>query len=240
MMKLLLTNDDGIDAAGLQCLRSQLSAEHECYVIAPDIGRSCCSHSVTNATELVFAEVGDRQWSLSGTPADCVRVGLIVLGLKPDWVLSGVNHGGNLGVDTIFSGTVAGAREAHLQGISAIAISQYMRRDVEKAWDQSAIRARRVIETLWAKPTTHPVLWNVNLPALAPESRAEFPITECPLDPGLLPISYARDPSSETSKPMKLLYQSNYQSRPRTLGSDVDLCFSGHAVVTPLSFAIQS
>ena len=109
-MKILLTNDDGIDAEGLQCLVEVIAKNAECYVVAPDEGRSCCSHGVTTGSSLdVVSRVGN-QWTVSGTPADCVRVGLLYLNLKPDWVVSGVNHGGNLGVDILYSGTAAGAQ----------------------------------------------------------------------------------------------------------------------------------
>ena len=253
-MRLLLTNDDGYDAPGLQQLVELLSAEHDCYVVAPDQGRSCCGHSVTNATELELVRRTDKQWSVSGTPADCVRIGLMVVGLEPDWVISGINHGGNMGIDTLYSGTVAAAREATILGFKSIAISQYMRRDVEKNWRVTAERGKRVLHGLWDQELSAGFFWNINLPALAPEDNTPIPVTHCPLELGPLPISYqaaaraesmgtgAHDPMRE--RPMisegeaeimsKLLYQSNYQLRPRTEGTDVHYCFSGHAVITRL------
>ena len=139
-MKILLTNDDGIEAEGLQCLYDVLTKTAECFVVAPDQGRSCCSHGVTTHTSLQVVARMRNQWTVSGTPADCVRVGLLWLDLKPDLVVSGINHGGNLGVDILYSGTAAGAREASLLGVPAIAISQYMRRDIDRDWDVSARR----------------------------------------------------------------------------------------------------
>jgi hypothetical protein len=103
-VKLLLTNDDGFEADGLQELAKRLSAQHQVYVVAPDSGRSCCGHSVTNAESLHVVRHSDSGWSVSGTPADCIRLATLVLKIQPDWVLSGVNHGGNLGIDTIYSG----------------------------------------------------------------------------------------------------------------------------------------
>lgn len=237
-MRLLITNDDGYDAEGLQNLVEVLSAEHDCLVVAPDQGRSCCGHSVTNSTELEVIRKQDNHWTVSGTPADCVRIGLIVLGLKPDWVLSGVNHGGNLGIDTLYSGTVAAAREATILGFRAIALSQYMRRDISKNWKTTAHRAKRVLGQLWKKPLAKGFFWNLNLPALEPEDASEIPVAYCPLELGPLPISFQTDNPANDAKSLigttKHLYQSNYQARPRQEGSDVHLCFSGHAVVTRL------
>jgi 5'-nucleotidase len=239
-VKLLLTNDDGFDAEGLQELAKLLRKEHEVWVVAPDQGCSCCSHSVTNADPLILTQRGELQWMLSGTPADCVRVAIHCLNLKPDYVLSGVNHGGNLGVDTLYSGTVSAAREASLLDLPAVAISQYMRRDIPKDWSQSAYRARRVLEHLWGDRPHEGFFWNVNLPAIPPEEvvgTAHFPISHCETESA--PLQFHFEPqnrleSGANRDTMTFLYQSNYQTRPRRDGSDVSLCFSGHATVTKL------
>ncbi|MFN7874142.1 MAG: 5'/3'-nucleotidase SurE [Pirellula sp.] len=253
-MRILITNDDGYDAEGLQRLVEQLSADHDCFVVAPDQGRSCCGHSVTNAAELEVIRKREQHWTISGTPADCVRIGLMVLGIKPDWVISGVNHGGNMGIDTLYSGTVAAARESTILGYKSIAISQYMRRDVDKDWNATAKRGRRVLYDLWDQQLNDGFFWNINLPALPPDHDSEFPITYCPLELGPLPISYqasqeqlsndqedllASQQSQRVTESIegaitRHLYQSNYQMRPRKEGTDVHYCFSGHAVITRL------
>ncbi len=243
-MRVLLTNDDGIDAPGLQCLLETLSAEHECYVVAPDQGRSCCSHGVTTGSSLDVVSIASQQWSVSGTPADCVRVGLMWLGLRPDWVVSGVNHGGNLGVDILYSGTVAGAREANLLGVPAIAISQYMRRDIARDWAVSARRAEFVLKKLFVRQAVVGGFWNVNLPAIPTHiEAASIAIREC--HPELQPLSFSleeepeiegnRDESmqiEESGRKKTILYRSNYQDRPRESGSDVELCFSGNSTIS--------
>lgn len=253
-MRLLITNDDGYDAQGLQRLVERLSIDHDCFVVAPDQGRSCCGHSVTNATELEVIRKRDQHWTISGTPADCVRIGLMVLEIKPDWVISGVNHGGNMGIDTLYSGTVAAAREATILGYKSIALSQYMRRDVDKDWSATAKRGQRVLSGLWDQLLGDGFFWNINLPALPPDHDSEFPITRCPLELGPLPISYQmsqvilgtdQENKSEVQESNRLvetndssftrhIYQSNYQMRPRKEGTDVHYCFSGHAVITRL------
>lgn len=243
-MRILLTNDDGIDAEGLQCLVDVLAKKADCFVVAPDQGRSCCSHSVTTGQSLDVVERRENQWTVSGTPTDCIRAGLRLLDLKPDLVISGVNHGGNLGVDILYSGTAAGAREASFFRVPSIAISQYMRRDVERDWIVTARRAEIVLEKIVQLERLGSGFWNVNLPALASKSAdLDFPISVCEPEPQLLSFSF-----EEISEWMEVevkkannvgpnairtvLYKSNYQERARSLGSDVDLCFSGHATIS--------
>jgi len=123
-MKILLTNDDGIDADGLQFLREGLSAEHEVFVIAPDGERSACSNIFTMRDEVLVTKLGENSFTVSGYPADCVSIG-IHSDIIPeiDLVISGINHGPNLGDDIHFSGTVAGARTAFIFGKPSIAVS---------------------------------------------------------------------------------------------------------------------
>jgi 5'-nucleotidase len=123
-VRILLTNDDGIDSAGLEALRVAL-ADHEVWIIAPDGERSAQSHSITVHDPIRCRELGDTVFSISGTPADCVIVGLLGVmgGVKPDVVVSGINIGPNLGTDIIFSGTVAAARQGAFMGIPGIAVS---------------------------------------------------------------------------------------------------------------------
>jgi len=123
-MKILLTNDDGIDAEGLQLLKEALSADNDVYIIAPDRERSACSNIFTMRDELLVTKSGEKSFSISGYPADCVSIG-IHSDIIPeiDLVISGINHGPNLGDDIHFSGTVAGARTAFIFGKPAIAVS---------------------------------------------------------------------------------------------------------------------
>jgi 5'-nucleotidase len=243
-LKILITNDDGIEAEGMQCLVEVLAKNAECFVVAPDQGRSCCSHGVTTGSSLEVVSRRSNQWTVSGTPADCVRVGLLYLNLRPDWVVSGVNHGGNLGVDILYSGTAAGAREASLFGVSSVAISQYMRRDVERDWGLNAKRAETVFQKILDWERTGAGFWNINLPALPMEMTGmDFPVSLC--EPEFQSLSYSMEEIEKTweilgeslikADPMPsrtVLYRSNYQARPRVSGSDVDLCFGGHATVS--------
>src|SRR5947209_13425858 len=131
-MRVLLTNDDGIEAAGLQALRKALLtvAEIELAVIAPDGNRSAMARSITTRRPLWVQEVefgdGTVGYATDGTPVDCVRLARLGLikGFKADLVVSGINHGSNLGDDITYSGTVAAALEAIVLGLPGIAVSQ--------------------------------------------------------------------------------------------------------------------
>lgn len=123
-MKILLTNDDGFEAEGLQMLKRVLCSDHDIYIIAPDRERSACSNIFTMRDEVIVTDHGNKTFSISGYPADCVSLG-IHSDIIPeiDLVISGINHGPNLGDDIHFSGTVAGARTAFIFGKPAIAVS---------------------------------------------------------------------------------------------------------------------
>jgi 5'-nucleotidase len=121
---ILLTNDDGIDAKGLLALKKELSKIGEVWVIAPEGEQSAVSHSLTLLKPLELKKIGERFYSLSGTPTDAVMLGYYgILKTKPDLVISGINHGPNMGDDVTYSGTVAGAIEGTLLGIPSISVS---------------------------------------------------------------------------------------------------------------------
>lgn len=123
-MNILLTNDDGINSEGLNSLYNAFSKRHDVFVVAPEREQSACSNAITVRTELNIKKCADNRFSVSGFPADCVIIGLSG-NLIPDvdLVISGINHGPNIGDDLFFSGTVAGARTAYIFGKAAIAIS---------------------------------------------------------------------------------------------------------------------
>ncbi|MBT3585597.1 MAG: 5'/3'-nucleotidase SurE [Halobacteriovoraceae bacterium] len=123
-MKILITNDDGVDAEGIRVLAELLKSQHEVIIIAPSEERSTTGHSLTLDKPLRLKELEKNLYSCSGFPADCVLIGLSkVLDKRPDLVISGINRGGNLGQDIYYSGTVAGAREAAFHGVPSIAVS---------------------------------------------------------------------------------------------------------------------
>ena len=125
-MNVLITNDDGYDSDGIQILGSVLKkAGHTVYMVAPSENRSAISSGITMTRRLDIKNVGDRYWSCSGTPADCIITGLKsnLIEESVDVILSGINDGGNIGTDIIYSGTCAAARQGALYGIPSIALS---------------------------------------------------------------------------------------------------------------------
>jgi 5'-nucleotidase len=224
-MHILVTNDDGIDAPGLAALVEVARSLGDVTVIAPDQHRSGCSHSATSDAPLRLVEREPRVYALSGTPVDCVRVALLHLTPEIDLVLSGINDGGNLGVDVLMSGTVAAAREGVLLGRRAVAVSQYRRRGRRPDWQRSIRMCVAALDHILRQPSDNTVVWNVNLPDVDGEQLPR--IVTAPLDRHPLPIGY---------QPVNgaLNYVCNYHQRPRDPESDVAVCFSGQTTVTKL------
>jgi len=160
---ILVTNDDGIHAAGLTVLAQALEALGEVYVIAPDREQSAVGHALTLHRPLRVDRLGERRFAVNGTPSDCVNLG--ILGLLPEppvAVVSGINHGSNLGDDVTYSGTVSAAMEGTLLGVPSMAVSQV---DGDAGGFEAAgrvaelVAARVLVEGLPAK-----TLLNVNVP----------------------------------------------------------------------------
>lgn len=123
-MRLLCSNDDGILAKGLDCLERAAMPLGEVWVVAPDREQSATSHSLTLHHPLRPVQLGDRRWQVDGTPTDCVMLAIeALMPGKPDFVLSGVNHGPNMGEDVLYSGTVAAAMEGLALGVPSVAVS---------------------------------------------------------------------------------------------------------------------
>ena len=227
-MKLLLTNDDGVDAPGLKALRGAVSQLGELISIAPLLPLSGCSHQVTTDRPMQLVSRSENRYSLDGTSADCVRIGLYVVAPEAEWVFSGINDGGNLGVDTFMSGTVAAAREAALLGKRAIAISQYRRRQMPFDWAWTEKLAEHVLKQLIRRPLPARCFWNVNLPAEYGDSKETPDIVFCPVDPHPLPVGFELIDGGYH-------YRSNYHERQKRRGSDVDVCFSGRVAISLVS-----
>jgi 5'-nucleotidase len=225
-MNLLLTNDDGIDAPGLAALAEVAAAHGHLTWIAPHTHLSGCGHRVTTDGPIRLMRKDEARWAIDGTPADCVRVGLAKIAPDVAWVLSGLNHGGNLGADVYHSGTVAAVREAALHGRPGIALSHYRKRGVEIDWQRAQRWMAQVLADLLARPCEPGTFWNVNLPSLTPPE-PEPRIVHCPLESAPLPLSFRYDGEL-------LHYDGNYHQRARGVGSDVDVCFAGDIAVTRL------
>ncbi len=226
-MQVILTNDDGIDAPGLQALEQ--ACQHWCQVVvaAPDRCYSSMSHHVQTALEIAVTEVSNEHFAIAGSPADCARLARTVIAPDAQWLISGINRGGNLGMDTCYSGTVAAAREAALLGLPAIAISHYVARGREVDWAVASARAARVIQRLITENLEPGEFWNINLPHPA-EGVPEPELIVCDLDPSPLPVKFEKVGNSYR-------YTGNYQSRARLPQHDVSECFAGFITATRLS-----
>ena len=179
-MRILLSNDDGILARGLSILEKACEPLGELYVVAPDREQSATSHSLTLHHPLRPVRLGERRWQVDGTPTDCVLIACEeLLDARPDVVISGINHGPNMGEDVLYSGTVAAAMEGLALGIPSVAVS----------FAGSVLRADALLETqvdllttLLRRLTSLPAmprdtLLNVNLPPIAAEDVKGFRLT---------------------------------------------------------------
>lgn len=164
-MKILLSNDDGYQAPGLQALWEALRDVAEVEVVAPEHNNSAKSNALTVTSPLYVRQAANGMRYVNGTPADCVHIALTgLLDYRPDLVVSGINNGANMGDDTIYSGTVGAAMEGYLFGVHALAFSQ-----VERDWrhvDAAARKARELVQALVAGGGLSQPTWllNVNMP----------------------------------------------------------------------------
>ena len=177
-MRILVSNDDGVDAPGIRILAEGLrAAGHEVLVVAPDRDRSGASNSLTLDMPLRVVQVDDQTWRVHGTPTDCVHVAITgMLEVEPDIVVSGINNTANLGDDVIYSGTVAAAMEGRFLGLPAIAMSLATRDHVGQHYDTAARAAVEIVARLAADPLPADTILNVNVPDIAWDAVAGFEV----------------------------------------------------------------
>lgn len=161
---ILLTNDDGIQAAGLLALAEEISGFATVSIVAPSREQSGAAQSLTLRQPIICHKVGERQWAVDGTPADCVIVALHkLLDEKPDLVISGINHGANLGENIYYSGTVGAAREAALHKVPALAMS-LCSKSAKVTFEGAARIARSAAELILKEGLPEEVLLSINVP----------------------------------------------------------------------------
>jgi len=216
-LKIVITNDDGIDAPGLKTLFDCVRPLGGIVTVAPRHSQSGIAHRVTTRDPIHFDQPSADRFSIDGTPADCARVALKQFVPDASWLIAGINPGANLGSDVYNSGTVAAAREAAILGCRAIAISQYIARDQQIDWAGTGYHARPVLRMLLGRDLVCGHFWNVNLPhphSMDTELTYEF----CGLDTH--PHQYAYDQQGDA-----LIYKGTIHERPRDAGKDVAVCF---------------
>lgn len=197
-MRILVSNDDGYFAPGIALLADRLGAVGEVTVVAPERDRSGASNSLTLDRPLSVRRAANGFWFVNGTPTDCVH--LAVTGLLddlPDCVVSGINHGANMGDDTIYSGTVAAATEGYLLGIPSIAVSLASRNGSH--FETAAGVALRLVERLARAPVREPVLLNVNVPDVGPEVLRGEEVTRLGRRHKAEPVVKLQTPRGETA-----------------------------------------
>jgi 5'-nucleotidase len=175
-MQILLTNDDGIYAPGLAAMERALRRLGDVCVVAPAVEQSGVGHSITFLSPLMAKEVfeGERRrgWAVEGSPADCVKLALSEFCRAPDLVVSGINGGLNLGINVLYSGTVAGATEGAVVGLTSFAVS--LEYDEHAKFDRAAELAVRMIEQILAlRDAAAHHLYNINIPTVALEGQTE-------------------------------------------------------------------
>ncbi|MBI4409566.1 MAG: 5'/3'-nucleotidase SurE [Gemmatimonadetes bacterium] len=229
-MRILLTNDDGYLALGLRTLARAAAELGHVDVVAPDREQSATSHSLTLHFPLRVRETASGERVVDGTPTDCVMLAVgELLTERPDFVLSGINHGGNLGDDVLYSGTVAAAMEATVLGIPAIALS-YAGKDVESIEAWGALVAELLRQLLLRAEFPGETLLNVNLPPVRPEEVAGVRVTTLGRRAYMGSLTRANDPSGR-----EYFWIGGGESRwwggPE---SDFQAVHSGYISVTPL------
>ena len=228
-MKILLSNDDGFLAPGLRSLAKELSMIAEVTIVAPDRNRSGVSNSLTLDRPLQITQHATREYSVNGTPTDCVHLAITgLLKEMPDMIISGINEGANLSDDVLYSGTVAAAMEGRFLGFPAIAVSlagEHMRH-----YQTAASIIRSIIENLGVNPLPNSSILNINVP--------DLPLSE------IQGVQMTRLGARHLARPM--LESANPRGQPvywvglpgemqdAGIGTDYFAVNSGYVSVTPL------
>jgi 5'-nucleotidase len=234
-MNILLTNDDGYEAPGLRAALQALQDIGRVHVVAPRTECSACSHRITlrkniRVEKKTLDSVGEV-FSVDGTPADCVRLAVAgLIGVAPDLVVSGVNAGANSGIDVFYSGTVAGAREAALLGIPAMAFSQSLRSPLKPDWTAVAEITAYLVKLLREEPLPGPGFWSINLPAPIPANARER-IRRVPLEPAVPPMQFERI-DLDGGRAWEYRDTAAYWTRPSTARTDYTTIRDGDVAIS--------
>lgn len=248
-MKLLISNDDGIYALGIRALANSLAeAGHDVTVVCPDRERSATGHGLT-LHQPIRAEIVEsifhpsvKAWACSGTPSDCVKLALwALLDHLPDLVLSGINHGSNLGTDVLYSGTVSAAMEGVIEGIPSIAFSltSFSSSDFQPA----AAFAQSLVAQLAKQPLPELLLLNVNVPAVTAAAIAGVKVTRQGIRRYIDVFEKRLDPRGKTYYWLagELLEEVDEDSSLSELApTDVQAIRNNYITITPLQYNLTA
>ncbi|MGB0901980.1 5'/3'-nucleotidase SurE [Halocynthiibacter sp.] len=243
-MRILITNDDGIHAPGLKTLlkiATELAGPTgEVWTVAPAFEQSGVGHCISFTHPFMVAQHGPRSFAAEGSPADCVLTALHdVMPDRPDLILSGVNRGNNSGENTLYSGTIGAAMEAALQGIPAIAMSQYFgedNRDLDDPFECAATHGIDVIRKILDAPQTsetadYRLFWNVNFPPVAANAHKGIRLSAQGFRRD---VDFSVEPHMSPSGRRFLWIKGGPQQTPTLPGTDVAENLAGYTSVTPM------
>lgn len=243
-MRILITNDDGINAPGLEVL-TEIAAEiagpgGEVWTVAPAFEQSGVGHCISYTHPMMIAELGPRRFAAEGSPADCVLAALydVMAGARPDLVLSGVNRGNNAAENVLYSGTIGGAMEAALQGVPAIALSQFMGRETEvldDSFQASRVHGAAVVRAILEKGlwdwADYRLFYNVNFP---PVGAAAVKGTRVAAQGFRRDTAFSVEPHLSPSGRRFLWIRGGAQHLPTLPGTDAAVNLQGYISVTPM------
>lgn len=237
-MRILCTNDDGINAPGLKAIEEIARAlSDDVWVIAPELDQSGVSHSLSLNDPLRLREISPRHFAVRGTPTDCVLMGVkhVIKDKKPDLILSGVNRGRNVAEDVVYSGTIAGAMEGTILGISSIAMSQEFGVETRQhlPWDTALAHAPDIIRRVMKTGVPPDTVININFPNCAPDDVAGVIVSrQGKRDLGFLQIEGRKDGRGNDYFWIGFARLPNAQ--PPAKGTDLDTLARKCVSVTPL------
>ncbi|MDO5704954.1 MAG: 5'/3'-nucleotidase SurE [Paracoccus sp. (in: a-proteobacteria)] len=244
-MRILITNDDGINAPGLAAL-AEIAAEiagpqGEVWTVAPAFEQSGVGHCISYSRPTMVAKLAERRFAAEGSPADCVMAAIsdVMAGAPPDLVLSGVNRGNNAGENVMYSGTIGGAMEAALQDVPAIALSQYLGPEtmaLDDPFEAARQHGARVIRAIldhgdWESEADFPLFYNVNFPPLSAAAVRGVRVAPQGRRGG---SRFAMQPFDAPNGRRYLWISGGPQNSPATPGSDVAANLDGYIAVTPM------
>ncbi|NNK68154.1 MAG: 5'/3'-nucleotidase SurE [Rhodobacteraceae bacterium] len=243
-MRILVTNDDGINGEGLkvaEAIAADIAGpDGEVWVVAPAFEQSGVGHCISYTHPTMLAELGPRRFAAEGSPADCVLAGLyeVMKDARPDLVLSGVNRGNNAAENVLYSGTVGGAMEAALQGLPAIALSQFYGPEnvsLDNPFEAAAATGTEIVRKLldaapWDK-ADYRVFYNVNFPPVPAAGVKGLQVTT---QGYRAETSFGVKPHVSPSGRMFLWVTGGPQHHPTGPGTDVTANLDGYVSVTPL------
>ena len=243
-MRILITNDDGINAPGLKVLeaiaKDIAGPDGEVWIVAPAFEQSGVGHCISYTHPTMIMELDPHRFAAEGSPADCVLAGLheVLKDKTPDLVLSGVNRGNNSAENTLYSGTIGGAMEAALQGIPAMALSQYYgpaNVDLADPFEAAAVHGadlvRKLLNTQLENPSEYSIFYNINFPPVPAADVKGIAVTAQGRRPD---TQFSVEPHQAPSGRKFLWVKGGPQHHPTAPGTDAHANLDGYISVTPM------